>query len=89
MRVRLEIANQVCSPYTSDANYGTVTDSTLSLFNLLYESEVHGLIISSSMKSCPLDPTPTKLFIECLDVLLPSISSIINFSLDSGYFLRA
>ena len=89
MRVRLEIANQVRSPYISDSNYGTVTDSTLSLFNLLSESEVHGLIISSSMKSCPLDPILTKLFIECLDVLLPSITRIINFSLDYGYFLRA
>lgn len=72
--VRLEIANQVYSPYIRDAN-GTVTDSTFSEFNVLSESEEHGLIISSSKnKSCPLDPTPTKLVIECLDLLLPPIT---------------
>ena len=42
---------------------------------VLSESEEHGLIISSSKnKSCPLDPIPTKLVIECLDVLLPPIT---------------
>ena len=72
--VRLEIANQVYSPYIRDAN-GTVTDSTFSEFNVLSESEEHGLIISSSKnKSCPLDPIPTKLVIECLDVLLLPIT---------------
>ena len=72
--IRLEIGNQVGFPYISDAN-GTVTDSTFSEFNLLSESEVHGLIISPSKKSCPLDPIPTKLVIECLEMLLPPITS--------------
>ena len=72
--IRLEIENQVYSPYIRDAN-GTVTDSTFSKFNVPSESKVHGLIISSSKnKSCPLGPIPTKLVIECLDVLLPPIT---------------
>ena len=72
--IRLEIANQVYSPYIRDAN-GTVTDSTFSEFNVLSKSEVHGLIISSSKnKSCPFDSIPTKLVIEFLDVLLPPIT---------------
>ena len=84
--IRLEIANQVYSPYIRDAN-GTVTDSTFSEFNVLSESEVHGLIISSSKNnSCPLDLIPTKLVIEFLHVLLPPIT---NLSLDSVYFPRA
>ena len=47
------------------------------------------LITASSKKSCPLDPIPTKLLNECVDVLLPPITKIINLSLDSGYFPRA
>ena len=46
------------------------------------------LITASSKKSCPLDPISTKLLTECVDVLLPSITEIINLSLDSGYFPR-
>ena len=72
--IRLEIANQVYSPYIRDAN-GTVTDSTFSEFNVLSESEVHGLIISSSRnESCPLDTIPTKLVIEYHYALLSPIT---------------
>ena len=46
------------------------------------------LIIASSKKSCPLDPIPTKLLNECVNVLLPLITKIINLLLDSGYFLH-
>ena len=62
--------------------------SCFSEFNLLFESEVFDLITASSKKSCPLDPIPTKLLNECVDVLLPPITKIINLSLDSGYFPR-
>ena len=46
------------------------------------------LITASSKKSCPIDPIPTKLLTECVDVLLPPITKMINLSLDSGYFPR-
>ena len=64
----------------------TVTASCFSEFNLLSESEVFHPITASSKKSCPLDPIPTKFLNECVDVLLPLITKIINLSLDSGYF---
>ena len=35
-------------------------------------------------KSCDLDPIPTKLLHENLDILLPTITNIINISLASG-----
>ena len=65
-----------------------MTASCFSEFNLLSESEVFDLIIASSKKSCPLDPIPTKLLNECVNVLLPLITKIINLLLDSGYFLH-
>ena len=66
----------------------TVTASCFSEFNLLSESEVFDLITASAKKSFPLDPIPTKLLNECVDVLLPPITKIINLSFNSGYFPR-
>ena len=43
-------------------------------------------IINSAHKSCELDPIPSKLFIECLDSILPSLTDLFNSSLASGIF---
>lgn len=40
----------------------------------------------SSKKSCILDPMPSSLIVQCIDELLPVITSILNLSLQSGYF---
>ena len=48
--------------------------------------EVKKLIINSPTKSCVLDPFPTFLIKECVDILLPSITKIINLSLSEGVF---
>jgi hypothetical protein len=47
-------------------------------------AEVERVIRSSPSKSCPLDPIPTALMKECLSVLLPHITRIMNLSLSSG-----
>jgi hypothetical protein len=52
----------------------------------LTEADVHKLILDTGKKSCPLDPMPTPLMLECLDILLPVITSLINLSLESGQF---
>ncbi|GFR87065.1 reverse transcriptase [Elysia marginata] len=56
----------------------------LSEFKLVNESQVKEIILSSPKKSCPLDPLPSALFFQCLDVLLPHITTIINDSLLFG-----
>ena len=43
-------------------------------------------IHSSAPKSCQLYPTPSKLLIECLDSILPSLTGLFNSSLASGIF---
>ena len=43
-------------------------------------------ILSSAPKTCELDPIPSKLLIECLDSILPSLTYIFNSSLASGFF---
>ena len=43
-----------------------------------------GIIKSAPCKSCELDPVPTFLLLECLDILLPFIHIMCNSSLTSG-----
>ena len=43
-------------------------------------------ILSSAPKSCELDPIHSKLLIECLDYILPSLTDLFNSSLASGIF---
>ena len=83
--IRSAITNQICLPVTINTT-STVTASCFSEFNLLSKSEVLDLITASSKKSCPLGPIPTKFLTECINVLLPPITKIINHSLDSDYF---
>ena len=54
--------------------------------SLLSETEVLELIKSSTSTICSLDPIPTKIFTECLHVLLTAITKLINLSLESGCF---
>ena len=61
------------------------TVSQFSKFTSLSESDVKLLISRSSLKTCHLDPAPSKLFAQC-DALLPVITRIINLSLQSGCF---
>ena len=66
-----------------------IFDSLLFKFSSLSQEEVHDLVWASSKKSCGLDPIPTKLLLDCLDVLLPTITKMINYSLEYGDFSSA
>ena len=84
----LEIARQCYSSGVSDSHLALYGPS-FSEFRLLSETEVLELIKSSTKTTCSLDPIPTKLFTECLDVLLTPITKLINLSLELGCFLSA
>jgi len=60
-----------------------------SKFTALSELEVRKLIESSAKKSCLLDPMPTSLVYNCIDVLLPVITKMINLSMVDGVFADA
>ncbi len=62
------------------------TTAHLSNFNTLTEEDVRTLIKECGEKNSAVDPMPTSLVIDRLDVLLPTITKIINLSLDSGTF---
>ena len=54
-------------------------------FSPVTEEDVEKVIKQAAPKSCCLDPAPTQLIKECLDVLVPVITRIINQSFENGY----
>ena len=83
--IRLEIARQGSTEDVSESHFA-LDGLSSSEFRLLSETEVHELIKASTKTTCSVAPIPTKLFTECLDVLPPPITKLINISLQSGYF---
>ena len=53
------------------------------------EEQVADLIRSVTKTSCPLDPMPTSVVLEVIDVLLPVITNMINLSFESSKFALA
>ena len=76
----------------TDSNIDPLADdvpcdkSILNAFKLVTSDEVYKTIMKSKKKTCPLDPIPTSLLIDCIEELLPLITNIINRSLSSGTF---
>ena len=58
--------------------------TALTDFSPVSEDLVRKVILQAPPKSCELDPLPTKLLVEHLDVLLPTITQIMNDSIVSG-----
>ena len=59
-------------------------NSFLACFKPVTEETIKRLILDSPKSHCELDPLPINLFIECIDVLLPYITTVINWSLERG-----
>jgi len=59
---------------------------TFCRFTEMSESDVRTFILSSPTKSCMLDPWPTFLVKDCVEVLLPSVTKLVNLSLAEGIF---
>ena len=61
-------------------------DTTFEHFSTMSTDEVTKIISKSPPKSCSLDPLPTSLLKRLTDVLAPCITTIVNKSLQKGYF---
>ena len=55
-----------------------------SCFKQVSQEEIRKIIMNSPTKSCLLDPWPTFLVKECIDILLLSITRLVNCSLSEG-----
>ena len=78
-------ANIASEHVTSTLVTGT-TAATFSSFEKMSQLTVKKFFLNSAPKSCELDPIPSKLLIECLDSILPSLTDLFNSSLASGIF---
>ena len=78
-------ANIASEHVTSTLVTGT-TAATFSSFEKVSQLTVKECILNSAPKSCELDPIPSKLLIECLDYILPSLTDLFNSSHASGFF---
>ena len=83
IETRLDAMNEPRT-YSPLATYHDV--DVLSNFKSLSEHQVEKLILNLSKKSCSLDPMPTKLLLQCIDILIPVFTSLINLSLSTGHF---
>ena len=54
----------------------------LTEFRPATEKEVEKVIKNSKSKQCKLDPIPTQLLKDCLEALLPTITKLVNLSLE-------
>ncbi len=87
IRDQLDIEeNSTCLDAAALTNEGPPVCKVLEEFVPLTEEEVSILIAKSPSKSCELDPLPTSILKEHLDLLLPTITSIVNMSLTSSIF---
>ena len=91
IRSELDAAATVHSNHSTSATSANCFQPSLSLgffsnFELLSKDSVKKLVLGVPMKSCSLDPVPTKVVKECLDELVPLLTVIINQSLQSGVF---
>ena len=76
-------------PLREPGNYDHVLKAVTSFdeLKLLTEEDVRKLIMKSTKKSCAaLDPMPTPLVVDCIDVLLPVLTKMINLFLDTTLF---
>jgi hypothetical protein len=62
----------------------TRAHSALSSFQMCTPGQVRRIVMSSPVKSCSLDPVPTFIVREFVDLLLPYLTSMVNASLAQG-----
>ena len=84
MKLRANISSE---HVTSTLVTGT-TAATFSSFEKVSQLTVKKCILNSAPKSCEFDPIPSKLLIECLNSIIPSLTDIFNSSLASGIFTQ-
>ena len=86
---KLDKMTEVLPSNDSDslANPSKTAAVTMETFSQLTECNVRDLVLSSAKKTCMLDPIPTPLVVNCLDVLLPVLTKIINTSIMTGQFV--
>ena len=82
VKIRSEFGPQ--SPLPSSGK--RFTGNPLTFFEPVTENTVRKFVQNSAPETRELDPIPTSLLMECLDIVLPIPTKIVNDSLTSGIF---
>lgn len=77
-------SNFPSSTSTSESDASVYRGNLLEAFVPVTEESVRSILKNTVPKSCELDPIPTHLLYDNLDILLPTITKLINESLASG-----
>ena len=79
---------KICESFSSSESYNTVHPSfdppKLTVSTQVTQDEISKLNNKSPTTSCLLDPLPTFLIKECIDILLLSITKLVNCSFHEG-----
>ena len=81
--------SKIRDTFATSGSFNDAPESVPPAFNAFMpvtEDEVYKCISESPTKSCSLDPIPTFLLKDCLDILLSSITKLVNYSLIEGSF---
>ena len=79
-----KLRSNIASEHVTSTIVTETTTATFYSFDKVSKLIVKECILISAPKSCELDPIPSKLLIECLDSILPSLTDLVNSSLASG-----
>ena len=82
-KIRMNFINDIHNiPYLQSPT----VKSRMTCFEPATADEARKMIINSPSKTCDFDPIPPELLESCLDVLLLTVTQMVNLSLISGVF---
>ena len=87
--IRAELDNNCnfTSPVSDDPDdYIDQPSAIFSQFSILDSDAVRKLVTNAPKKTCPLDPLPTVLLKTCLEDILPTMTNMLNLSMQTGEF---
>ena len=76
-----KLRDNIASEYVTSTLVTGTTAATFTSFKKVSQLTVKECILNSAPKSCELDPIPSKLLIECLDSILPSLTDLLTLLL--------
>ena len=82
--IRLKLDTDTLDNVDMSVDPANVDVEPLTSFKQLSHDEIRTIVMKCATTSCDLDPVSTPILKECIDILLPIISLIVNESLQSG-----
>ena len=69
---------------STEVDHSQSSPSAMTVWWEVTQDEIRQIVLAAPPKSCSLDPLPTFILRECIDVLLPYLTTMVNVSLREG-----